>query len=579
MAAPVPYQVLARKYRPQAFGEVVGQSGVVSTLENAITQGRLHHAYLFSGTRGVGKTTLARLYARALNCVKGPTTQPCSSCDPCREIASGSSMDVIEIDGASNRKVEDVDPLREAARYAPARDRHKIFIIDEVHMLSETAFNALLKTLEEPPPRIVFLFATTEPEEVPDTIMSRCLHLACRRIAKNEIASALQRTAKAEGIEGSAEAFDLIAGLAAGSMRDGLSLLDQVLAYSEGRVTEEEVRSALGLIDRHLVSEFIEAIGRKEPPGVLAVIERLSDAGADLPHFSREVLSRVRDMMILKTAGKDTVESVGLSKDETADCETAAEMFSPDGLLRLVHAMLDLVDRIRRDEHPRFLLEAWALRMIRLADLTPIEELLRRLETAGGTLPGPGGAATGSSPEPDGPGGSNQGALRFTAVTPYGRAPESAASPPLDRTAGASGEGESEGPARGQQVSHIIERIAQHKVSLATFLQQAKSIRVDGSTVVVTVLEKQGFLKTALESNENRATVSEAATAVLGRPAEVRVDIQAPPSDDLARLAQDTAKEPGNQRERLINEAMKEPLVRTVMDMFKGQIIDVREGR
>ncbi len=568
MAAPAPYQVLARKYRPQTFDQVVGQSGVVSTLKNAITQGRLHHAYLFSGTRGVGKTTLARLYARALNCASGPTTEPCSKCDPCREIVAGSSMDVIEIDGASNRKVEDVDPLREAARYAPARDRHKIFIIDEVHMLSDTAFNALLKTLEEPPPRVVFLFATTEPEEVPDTIMSRCLHLACRRVATNEIAEALRRTAKAEGIEDSGGAFELIAGLAAGSVRDGLSLLDQVLAYSEGKVTEEKVRSALGLIDRRLVSEFIEAIGAKDGPGVLAVIERLSEAGADLPHFAREVLARVRDVLILKTAGADAVESVGLSRDEAAQCQAAAERFSSDGLLRILTALLDLADRIRRDEHPRYVLEAWALRMIRLADLTPIEELLRRLEGGGGASFGPGGA-TRVSPEPAAPGG-NQGALRFTAVTPFGRAPETEGSPhpPPAPPQGA-----------GPIVSHILERIAREKVSVATFLQQARSIRVDGSTVVVTLLEKQGFLKTALESEENQAILREAATAVLGSPAQVKVEVDAPASDDLAMLARQNDKNTESHRERLINEAMKEPLVRTVMDMFKGQIIDVREGR
>src|SRR5262245_36450542 len=282
MAGTAPYQVLARKYRPKRFAEVVGQTSTVSTLTNAITQERLHHAYLFSGTRGVGKTTLARLFARALNCVKGPTTEPCGACDPCREIAAGSSMDVIEIDGASNRKVEDVDPLREAARYAPARDRHKIFLIDEVHMLSETAFNALLKILEEPPPRTLFLFATTEPQEMPETILSRCLHLACRRVGRQEIADALARPAASEKIRGGKEAVELIASLAAGSMRDGLSLLDQVIAYSGGEISAEAVRSALGLIDRGMVREFLAAIARQDPPAALQVIDRLCEGGADL---------------------------------------------------------------------------------------------------------------------------------------------------------------------------------------------------------------------------------------------------------------------------------------------------------
>ncbi len=586
MAVTAPYQVLARKYRPRAFDEVVGQPSVVTTLKNAISTGRLHHAYLFSGTRGVGKTTLARLFARALNCVKGPTTDPCSTCDPCTEIAVGSSMDVIEIDGASNRKVEDVDPLREAARYAPARDRHKIFLIDEVHMLSETAFNALLKILEEPPPRIVFLFATTEPEEVPETIMSRCLHLACRRVSSQEIAAAMERTGKAEKIKGSREAYDLIAGLAAGSMRDGLSLLDQVIAYAGREVTGESVRAALGLIDRRLTREFIETIGRKDSAGVLAVIERLSQAGADLTNFSREALARVRDMMVHKAAGAEAAASLGLSEDQVAECGELAEVFSQDGLLRLMTAMLDLSARIRREEHPRFLLEASALKMIRLADLTPIEDLIRGIGAAGGALGGPahgrapgsptahgstGGTAGSSTATPSGA----RGGLRFTSVTPVGRAPESAAEPPGGKPAGGSAPGE-----HSPEVSRILDRIAEQKLSLATFLQQAPSVHLTDGTLVVTVREKQGFLKTALESADNLSVLREAAGAVMGRTIEVRVEPEAPSDADLSAVAgrEGQGSAPLLKRERLIGEALAEPLVRSVMDLFKGQIVDIREG-
>ncbi len=589
MAVTAPYQVLARKYRPRAFDEVVGQPSVVTTLKNAISTGRLHHAYLFSGTRGVGKTTLARLFARALNCVKGPTTDPCSTCDPCTEIAAGSSMDVIEIDGASNRKVEDVDPLREAARYAPARDRHKIFLIDEVHMLSETAFNALLKILEEPPPRIVFLFATTEPEQVPETIMSRCLHLACRRVSTQEIAAAMERTGKAEKIKGTREAYDLIAGLAAGSMRDGLSLLDQVIAYAGREVTGESVRTALGLIDRRLTREFIETIGRKDSAGVLAVIERLSQAGADLTNFSREALARVRDMMVAKAAGAEAAASLGLSADQAAECGELAEVFSQDGLLRLMTAMLDLADRIRREEHPRFLLEASALKMIRLADLTPIEDLIRGIGAAGGATEGGGGPAPGRAhggPTAHGSTGGTaasstatasgaRGGLRFTSVTPVGRAPESAAEPPGGKPAGGLAPGE-----HSPEVSRILDRIAERKLSLATFLQQAPSAHLKDGTLVVTVRENQGFLKTALESADNLSVLREAAGAVMGRPIEVRVEPEAPSDADLSAVAgrEGQGSAPLLKRERLIGEALAEPLVRSVMDLFKGQIVDIREG-
>jgi DNA polymerase-3 subunit gamma/tau len=583
MAATAPYQVLARKYRPRAFDEVVGQPSVVTTLKNAISTGRLHHAYLFSGTRGVGKTTLARLFARALNCVKGPTTDPCSTCDPCTEIAAGSSMDVIEIDGASNRKVEDVDPLREAARYAPARDRHKIFLIDEVHMLSETAFNALLKILEEPPPRIVFLFATTEPEQVPETIMSRCLHLACRRVSTQEIAAAMERTGKAEKIKGTREAYDLIAGLASGSMRDGLSLLDQVIAYAGREVTGESVRTALGLIDRRLTREFIETIGRADSAGVLAVIERLSQAGADLTNFSREALARVRDMMVAKAAGAEAAASLGLSADQAAECGELAEVFSQDGLLRLMTAMLDLADRIRREENPRFLLEASALKMIRLADLTPIEDLIRGIGAAGGATGG-GGPAPGRETEKGSTGSAAvsstatasgaRGGLRFTSVTPVGRAPESAAEPPRGKSAGGPGPGEP-----SPEVSRILDRVAERKLSLATFLQQAPWVHLKDGTLVVSVRERQGFLKTALESSDNLSVLREAAGAVMGRPIEVRVEPEAPADADLSAVAgrEGQGSAPLLKRERLIGEALAEPLVRSVMDLFKGQIVDIRE--
>jgi len=573
MTQPVPYQVLARKYRPRAFAEVIGQPGVVMTLRNAIEQGRLHHAYLFSGTRGVGKTTLARLFARALNCAQGPTVEPCGTCDPCVEIAAGSSMDVIEIDGASNRKVEDVDPLREAARYAPARDRHKIFLIDEVHMLSETAFNALLKVLEEPPPRTLFLFATTEPEEVPDTIMSRCLHLACRRVARQEIAEALARTAKAEKIGGTPEAFDLIAGLAAGSMRDGLSLLDQVIAFSGGDVDGEAVRSALGLIDRGIIRDFIDAIGRQDPPAALAVVERLSESGADLTHFSREALARVRDVMVVRAAGAEAARGLGLGDDEAGECAELAKLFEADGLLRLMQAMLDLADRIRREENPRFLLEASALKMIRLADLTPIEDLLKALAVQ------PSGPARAS-----GPGRSEPPAVpRRSAPRPGGGSTQSRPADPqaAPGPAEASPAPARPGPAGGsREVDRIMARIGERKVSLATFLTQARGLRIDGDALVVTIAEKQGFLRSALEAADSIALIEEEASAVLARPARIRVEVEAPASDDLASLADESnGNEVTRKRDRLINEALKEPVVRTVMDMFKGRIVDIREGQ
>ncbi|MGH9869133.1 MAG: DNA polymerase III subunit gamma/tau [Candidatus Polarisedimenticolia bacterium] len=584
---PSKYQVLARKYRPRAFDDVVGQPGVVSTLRNAITQGRLHHAYLFSGTRGVGKTTLARLFARALNCVMGPTTEPCGACDPCREIAAGSSMDVIEIDGASNRKVEDVDPLREAARYAPARDRHKIFLIDEVHMLSETAFNALLKILEEPPPRTLFLFATTEPQEVPETILSRCLHLACRRVGRQEIQGALSRIAKAEKIQAEDEALESIATLAAGSVRDALSLLDQVIAFTGGKVTPEGVRAALGLIDRGMVRELLEAIGRQDAPGALLVVERLSEAGADLTHVAREALMLGRDALVWRTAGPEAARGLGLSEQEAEASAALAQLFTPDALLRVTQALLDLADRMRREEHPRFLLETSALRMIRMADLTPIEDLLKRLQ-GGAPQSGPAGRTPPAGPErssrPSGPSrraepeanGSSHETAPAAAPSAPAPAPDVQAAPARAADAAAVA-----GEEWSVQARRVVELVGERRMSVATFLRQASSIRFEADALVVGIQRKQIFVKTALESAETLTLIREEASRVLGRSASVRVEVEAPPSDDLTQIAAEPS--PGNdvsrRREKLLDEAMKEPAVRAVMDLFKGQIVDIREGR
>ncbi|HEV8375964.1 MAG TPA: DNA polymerase III subunit gamma/tau, partial [Candidatus Polarisedimenticolia bacterium] len=254
------YQVLALKYRPKTFDEVVGQGVVIQTLKNSLTHGRIGHAYLFSGARGVGKTTVARLLAKALNCEKGPTAEPCNACPACTEIAAGASLDVLEIDGASNNSVDDVRELRETVRYAPSRDRYRIFIIDEVHMLSNSAFNALLKTLEEPPPHAIFIFATTEYRKIPVTILSRCQHFGFKRIAQGEIAAHLGRICASESVEITPFALGLIARMADGSLRDGQSTLDQVIAYSGSPVKDDDVRAILGVLDRDLLLGFVQKV-------------------------------------------------------------------------------------------------------------------------------------------------------------------------------------------------------------------------------------------------------------------------------------------------------------------------------
>src|SRR4030066_1794670 len=284
------YLVLARKWRPQVFEEVAGQRHITQTLQNAISQKRVAHAFLFAGARGVGKTSTARILAKALNCETGPHTDPCNHCNICKEITNGTSMDVIEIDGASNRGIDEIRELRENVRYNPAKSRYKIYIIDEVHMLTKEAFNALLKTLEEPPPHIIFIFATTEPQKIPATIISRCQRYDFKRVPFKEIIGSLKRILEEEKIQVSQRGLLSIAQESEGSLRDAQSLLDQVIAYAGKNIKDEDITEVLGLIDRKILNDTIEAIANRDVERCMEVIEMVYHFGYDLQHFCRELL-------------------------------------------------------------------------------------------------------------------------------------------------------------------------------------------------------------------------------------------------------------------------------------------------
>src|SRR6185503_15324968 len=296
---PLSYQVLARKYRPQTFEEVVGQKPIVTTLQNAVQNRRIHHAYLFSGLRGVGKTTVARLLAKALNCAEGPTTTPCNACASCREIAESRSMDVLEIDGASNRGIDSVRELRETVRYAPARDRYKIYIIDEVHMLTTEAWNALLKTLEEPPPHVLFVFATTDYRKLPLTILSRCQHFEFKKIATAEMADHLARMADGEKVSVPRGVLDLIARLAEGSLRDAQSALDQVIAFTGAVVTDEQARTILGVIDQDLITGFYQAVRARDYSRLIGIVETVFEKGYLPTQFLADLMAHGRDLLLV----------------------------------------------------------------------------------------------------------------------------------------------------------------------------------------------------------------------------------------------------------------------------------------
>ncbi len=372
-------QVIARKFRPKTFDEIVGQEAITRTLSNALTSDRLHHAYLFTGARGVGKTTTARIFAKALNCVKGITTEPCGVCASCKEIATSSSMDVLEIDAASNTGVDNVrEVIINSISIAPARDRHKIFIIDEVHMLSTQAFNALLKTLEEPPPRVVFIMATTELQKVPETILSRCQVFEFRTITLKKIVGQLRHIADNLGVKVSDSALLAVARAGEGSMRDAESALDQVISFAGLEVTDEDVSTALGLVDIETLNQTIRAIAEQSPERIFRIVDEVVSRGYDLRNFCREMIVHLRSLLVVKIAGFDA-ELVQMPQSEGEQLTQLADQFSEQDLIRFFSILTKTEQDIRTSSQPRFQLEIGLMKLVQARKLYPLEDALSRI--------------------------------------------------------------------------------------------------------------------------------------------------------------------------------------------------------
>ena len=383
-----PYQVLARKWRPRSFDEMIGQAAIVRTLRNALAQERVAHAYCFSGIRGVGKTTTARLLAKGLNChaATAPTDEPCGRCDSCTEIDSGGSLDVVEMDAASRRGVDEIRGLNEFARYTPSRDRFKVLILDEAHMLTKEAFNALLKTLEEPPPALVFVLATTEAHRFPPTVLSRCQHYQFGRISQRDIAGHLRRMADVEGIMISDDSLALLATAADGSLRDGQSLLDKVIAFGGDEVDEEAVVGLVGLADRVLLSQAIDLVGDGDLPGVLRFINDLVERGVDLHQFTIDLLGQIRNLLVVRVV-EDAAEILHLPEADLRGLEKQAQRFSIEDLDRAFALLARSEYQIRTAEQPRYHLEMLLARLAQLPNLEPLESLIAEFRGEGGGGP------------------------------------------------------------------------------------------------------------------------------------------------------------------------------------------------
>jgi DNA polymerase III subunit gamma/tau len=375
------YQVLARKYRPQRFSDVIGQDHVTRTLKNAIEQGRTAHGYIFSGHRGIGKTTIARILAMALNCRSSdkPVTEPCGVCDSCVEIRAGNSVDVIEIDAATNRGIDEIRELREAARYRPARDRFKIYILDEAHQITDAAFNALLKTLEEPPGHVIFMMATTQPGDIPQTIRSRCQHFSFRAVKFEQIVGQLRELCVKEGVPADEQSLALLAEAGDGSMRDALSLLDQAIASSDGQLNAEGVRQLIGVAPSGVLEEIMRAVSHSGSQEILSVTDRLLSEGQNPAYLAKQIVRFLRNAIVAKVAGADS-SLLQISADESARVARVAALFSEEDLARHLQIMLRTHAELGYRQEQRFHLELGLLKMAHAQRLLPIEQLLSGAE-------------------------------------------------------------------------------------------------------------------------------------------------------------------------------------------------------
>jgi DNA polymerase III subunit gamma/tau len=420
------YQVLARKYRPQRFADVAGQDHVTRTLLNALTQGRVAHGYIFSGHRGIGKTTIARILAMALNCrteigsAQRPTPEPCGVCDSCTEIRAGNAVDVIEIDAATNRGIDEMRELRDAARYRPARDKYKIYILDEAHQITDAAFNAMLKTLEEPPEHVVFMMATTQPEDIPQTIRSRCQHFSFHAVKFDDILAQLREIAGKESIAAEDEALALLAEAGDGSMRDALSIMDQAIASApvesgKPRLDAEQIRELMGTVPNAVFERLMDAIGEGQTAAVIEEVNRLLNAGNSPAQLARQFVRYLRNVLMARIGGENT-ELLQISPDERARAARSAVLFSEEDLTRFLQVMLRTFDDLNYRQEQRFHLELGLIKLVHLERLLPVEDLLSKLPAMPSGKTGAGG---GPLPQRSAPGQSRPTEAAPPRVSPF----------------------------------------------------------------------------------------------------------------------------------------------------------------
>lgn len=618
------YQVSARKYRPGTFDDVVGQSHVVQTLMNAVDTKRIAHAYLFSGTRGVGKTTVARILAKALNCEQGPTGHPCNTCVNCVEITQGTSVDVMEIDGASNTSIDDVREIRENVKFSPFRGHYRVYIIDEVHMLSNSAFNALLKTLEEPPSHVVFIFATTEIHKIPATIMSRCQHYNFRRIARQEIIDRLRHVATQDGMTIEDRSFTALARASEGSMRDGLSLLDQAVAFGGKTIAHADLEVLLGAVPQELVQGMSAAILTQDSPAALAVLAHLLDQGHDLKAFCSDVVEYLRNLLVASvvTAGPELRGLIEASEEDIQQLAVEAKKLTPEQLQELLTIFSQAEDSLRFSAHPRFVLEAAAVRATRLirqqerrADIPPqaatsssVQKPSVKPDTSAPTpsaapRPAPSATATtprpaalvGSAPQPPRTGPSSASARPATPVaskpiptiqpvqasTLQDSKLDKALSPPTPPGGTQTTAVDSSAPARSSELSTLNWELVQEEVAasfpnFAPFLEAGRFVSLEGGQVTIGFAKQATLARSMMEKEDNLRALSTLCERHVGQPIRIRVvELSASDPPGLT-MAQVRAAKEQEQRMVLFERARATPVAKQALDIFGADLAAVR---
>lgn len=613
------YQVSARKYRPGTFDDVIGQSHVVQTLMNSIATKRIAHAFLFSGTRGVGKTTVARILAKALNCEQGPTGTPCNTCANCQEITQGTSVDVVEIDGASNTSVDDVREIRENVKFTPFRGQYRVYIIDEVHMLSNSAFNALLKTLEEPPSHVVFIFATTEIHKIPATILSRCQHYNFRRISKAEIVQRLRHVADQDGLTIEDRSLMALARASEGSMRDGLSLLDQIIAFGGNTIRHEDLEALLGAVPQERIRAMVEAVIQQDSAKALQVIAALLDQGHDVRAYCADLVEYVRNMLVAAVvpSGPELRSLIEATEEDLTQLARDAERFTVEQLQELFRMYAAAEDSLRVSAHPRFALETAAVRatrLLRTAEVQPASSRLavqpekpaadRRIvtqtpaQTQDKATPSPApvvkttgvkvsqdnvaktSAAGGGTPKAPSVAPPREVAAppaRTPAVAPSAPVVPPASAAPVQQEPKATSAAEASAAAVEVNWEQFQEAVSTNHPNIAPFLEMGRLVKIEGGLITLGFAKQATTARSMLEKEDNLQALAALGESLYGCAVRIRI-VEVAEQDPGAAPTMKQIRVAKEQEQRLIltQQAKAHPLVKQALEMFGGELAEVR---